>query len=332
MSNHQNENEDYLKDSTNYKNLKKKNEFSKENSNLNIIYDGMVKEQKYNFPSSSQTYYSTNGLKEERNANGDIIFNDDTSNEINDSTKNKNFVNRKTKRKRIRKHNDSHLDNIRSSIKNKFFNFIISFFNGFVTMLFNNKYPPFIWINYSDKNKITKNSLNEQFNMPMEEILKLDIQENFSKYPKDFNKTLLTDILNDINQNYNFYLFLFEMPLYEFYLRFFVNGNRDLLEKEYNLPNDKKALLLNEIILNLKKEEVYKNKYKKTAENLLEFSGINLNLLDNINENLNKNNEEDIFYSPYDGESNNNSINESENIEELFLRERNREDSVNSIF
>jgi hypothetical protein len=199
-------------------------------------------------------------------------------------------------------------------------------------MLFNNKYPPFIWINYSDKNKITKNSLNEQFNMPMEEILKLDIQENFSKYPKDFNKTLLTDILNDINQNYNFYLFLFEMPLYEFYLRFFVNGNRDLLEKEYNLPNDKKALLLNEIILNLKKEEVYKNKYKKTAENLLEFSGINLNLLDNINENLNKNNEEDIFYSPYDGESNNNSINESENIEELFLRERNREDSVNSIF
>ena len=45
------------------------------------------KEQKYNFPSSSQTYYSTNRFIEERNTNGEIIFNDDTSNEINDSTK-----------------------------------------------------------------------------------------------------------------------------------------------------------------------------------------------------------------------------------------------------
>ena len=33
----------------------------------------------------------------------------------------------------------------------------------------------------------------------MEEFLKFDIQENFFKYPKDFNKTLLTYILNDIN-------------------------------------------------------------------------------------------------------------------------------------
>ena len=33
----------------------------------------------------------------------------------------------------------------------------------------------------------------------MEEFLKFDIQENFSKYPKDLNKTLLTYILNDIN-------------------------------------------------------------------------------------------------------------------------------------
>ena len=41
MSNQKNENEDFLKDSTNYKNLKKKNEFSKENSNINIIYDGI---------------------------------------------------------------------------------------------------------------------------------------------------------------------------------------------------------------------------------------------------------------------------------------------------
>ena len=42
MSNNKNENEDYLKDLRSYKNLKKKkNEFSKENSNINIIYDGI---------------------------------------------------------------------------------------------------------------------------------------------------------------------------------------------------------------------------------------------------------------------------------------------------
>ena len=46
------------------------------------------------------------------------------------------------------------------------------------------------------------------------------------------------------------------MKLYEFYFRFFVNGKRDLLEKEYNLPKDKKAFLLNEIILNLKKRSL----------------------------------------------------------------------------
>lgn len=38
ISNIKYENEDYSKDSTSYKTLKKKNEFSKENSNINIIY------------------------------------------------------------------------------------------------------------------------------------------------------------------------------------------------------------------------------------------------------------------------------------------------------
>ena len=40
----------------------------------------------------------------------------------------------------------------------------------------------------------------------MEEFIKFDIQVNFSKYPKDFNKSLLTYILNDIKSYIIYFL------------------------------------------------------------------------------------------------------------------------------
>ena len=229
-----------------------------------------------------------------------------------------NNIDKKRNYKRKRKHNDFDLDNIRSSIKNKFFNFIILFFNGFVKMLFENVEREFIWINYNDKQKISKNTLKKQFNMTMEEILKLDIQKNYTKHDKEHNKHLLKDILSEIKKNYSIYLDLFEMPLSEFYLKIFINGNRKDLETNYNLP--KGALLLDEIILNLKKDETYKKKFKTTAVNLLEFSGIDYIHLDNKNKN---------FFNPFqmgiDNEINS-SLNESMNIDECFLRKRERED------
>ena len=315
---------EYFKVSKTNQNLSNKIESSKEDQNINLIYDGTIKEKKNYVPSTSQTYLSTNGILDERDTNGNIIFNEENLNETpnylieNEKTETNINIEKKRNYKRKRKHNEFDLDNIRSSIKNKFFNFIILFFNGFIKMLFENVEREFIWINYHDKQKISKNTLKKQFNMTMEEILKLDIQKNYTKHDKEHNKHLLKDILSEIKKNYSIYLDLFEMPLSEFYLKIFINGNRKDLETNYNLP--KNALLLDEIILNLKKVETYKKKFKTTAVNLLEFSGIDYIHLDNKNKN---------FFNPFqmgiDNEINS-SLNESMNIDECFLRKRERED------
>ena len=311
----------------------------KEESNVNIIYDKKINEKKINIPLTSQTHAATNDIIIERVNNNNILFNDDnesgcdlalglskTKYILDDNLTKKEKKKRKYQRKR--NHNDLHLDNIRSNLKNKFFNFIIVFFNGLINSLIENNTQIFRKINYKDKNKITKKQLNLQFNMTMKEILELDIQSNYTKIHRTHNKELLSQILTIFQNNYNYYISIFNMKLYEFYEKIFVNGNRLELEKEFNLP--KNAYLLDETILNLDKSDRYKELFKKTALNLLQFSQIkNFIESNNKEDNYSKiKGEKDIFETviKMTDENRSNSSKDLSYFDESYLRKRYRED------
>ena len=302
---------------------------TKDESNVNIIYDKKINEKKINLPLTSQTHYATNHNIEGFN-NNNILFNDNDEliYDLNFGFEDNKKKNEKNKRKyhRKRNHNDLHLDNIRSNIKNKFFNFIIEFFNGLIISLIGQDTITFKKINYKDKNRITKIELYHQFNMTMKEILELDIQSNYTNFPKDHNKNLICKLLNIINENYSYYISIFNMKLYDFYEKIFVNGNRLELEKEFNLS--KNAFLLNETILNLRKNDKYKGLFKKTALNLLEFSQIkNVKENNNIENDLSKiKGEKDIFETESLDDNNSNSSKNFLNFDESFFRKRNRDE------
>ena len=162
--------------------------------------------------------------------------------------------------------------------------------------------------------------------MTMKEILELDIQSNYTNFPKDHNKNLISKLLNIINENYSYYISIFNMKLYDFYEKIFVNGNRLELEKEFNLS--KNAFLLNETILNLRKNDKYKGLFKKTALNLLEFSQIkNVKENNNIENDLSKiKGEKDIFETESLDDNNSNSSKNFLNFDESFFRKRNRDE------
>ncbi len=313
---------------------------NKEESNVNMIYDKKINEKKINIPLTSQTNCATNDIIIERVNNNNILFHDDnesiddlyfgiskTKFEFEDNSKKKKKDKIKYYRKRM--HNDLQLDNIRSNLKNKFFNFIIEFFNGLIKTLIEKNTQCFRKINYRDKNKITKIELNRQFNMTMTEILSLDIQSNYTNYHRTHNRELLSQILNIIHDNYSYYISIFNMKLYEFYEKIFVNGNRLELEKEFNLP--KNAYLLNETISQLRtKTDKYKELFKKTALNILQFSQIKNYIEDNNKEDNYSTikGEKDIFETEIQmkDENESNSSKDYLTFDESYLRKRYRED------
>lgn len=207
-------------------------------------------------------------------------------------------------------------------MKNKFFKFIVSFYNGLVKKIFGNKYKEFIPINYHDKNIISKKDLKKQFEMTMEEILKLDIQKNFKKHPNYFNCELFKKIITDIKENAPNFLFLFEIPLYEFYLEIFINGNRKELENNYNLS--KKALLLDETILSLKKTKEYKEKFKDTAKKLIDFCEISYD----INKTIFNDKPSDNYENMNESDSNFSFDQHFFNDDDIFLSKKTKRDDI----
>ena len=235
----------------------------------NYVYNKEV----INISLSKKTTNVSNIKNGNINNNNLLFFGDDKEikNQCNEDIK------KTTRTRKIRIHNDLQFDNIRSNIKIKFFNFIISFFNGLIKHLYGNKFVIFKKINYNEKNKITRQELFWQMKMKMKDILKLDIQSNYKKYQKDYNKIELNKLLNEIQNNDNekskIISSFLNMILSDFYHHIFINGKREDLKLNYNLPDD--AYLLNEIINNLRdKTDKYKYLYKITALNLINFSGI----------------------------------------------------------
>ena len=226
-----------------------------------------------------------NILKEKKlktNNNNFLYFNkeEEIKNKFINNEEDCNLIKKRKKSKRFRIHNDLQFDNIRSNIKNKFFNFIIVFFNGLINHLYGNGFVNFKKINYYEKKKITRQELSEQFKMTMKDILELDIQSNYTKHQKEYNKNELKKLLYQIQNNYNdaskVISYFLNMLLSDFYSQIFIVGKREELKLKYDLPEN--AYLLNEIINNLKKKsDKYKYLYKITALNLIYFSRIKKN-------------------------------------------------------
>lgn len=108
------------------------------------------------------------------------------------------------------------------------------------------------YIIYKEKKKNSSKDINKQFNLPISEILKLDIHRNYKDKKNNFN--LYENIIKK-NDNQNFT----EMKIYEFYENIFLKSN------EY------KSLLE---LLREKETPLYFEKYKNLAENLIDFANI----------------------------------------------------------
>jgi hypothetical protein len=199
---------------------------------------------------------------------------------IDSAKKNKQIGNKRGRKSdsRVKKqpHDRNANDNIRKRIKTTFFNFLIIFFNSIFKSYLKNeelKYIP-----YQEKAKNTKKEINEQFLLPINEILQLDIQGNYKDKKHNFN--LYQNKIKHIMEFQDFS----KMKVYEFYENIYLKS--DVYKKYLEL---------------LKKNEndLYFEKYKKLFKGLIDFANIkrevNLSFYDNILLDIYKNNYLDIF-------------------------------------
>jgi hypothetical protein len=100
--------------------------------------------------------------------------------------------------KKTRIHDRNSNDNIRIRIKIIFFDFLIFFLNIYFKPIL--KDEKLYYIIYEEKKKNSSKDINKQFNLPISEILKLDIQGNKDK-KNNFN--LYENIIKK-NDNQNF--------------------------------------------------------------------------------------------------------------------------------
>ena len=152
--------------------------------------------------------------------------------------------------KKTRIHDRNSNDNIRIRIKIIFFDFLIFFLNIYFKPIL--KDEKLYYIIYEEKKKNSSKDIKKQFNLPISEILKLDIKGNYKDKKNNFN--LYENIIKKYdNQNFT------EMKIYEFYENIFLKSN------EY------KSLLE---LLREKETPLYFEKFKNLAENLIDFANI----------------------------------------------------------
>ena len=274
--------------------------FKQQNSILNQEYE-QNKSQEFNSTniysqkSTKTSYFNTNNSLDFKNNENEIIFHPQTNNSCISSIENKNKnvlifqchyigkkrIKNKSKKKLIKKQKrkkgerSNELDNIRNNIKNKLFDFIIDFFNEIINKmgLFTHG-QKFLSINSEYKKQITKNTINKKMQLLMKDILKFNILERYvkkDKYKLSHNNDLYYDIKNQIDEEYKY---LFNMPLYEFYNKFFLIEDINGLNKKFGYNNEKYPL--KNVIKQINKKEKYKIRYEKTAKELLSFANINI--------------------------------------------------------
>lgn len=299
----------------------------------------------YSEKSTQISRFTTNNtINDIKNTENEIIFNPQTNNSSVCSIENKNknglifqshFIEKKRNRKKLKKPSikkkkrkkgtrSNELDDIRNNIKNKLFDFIIDFFNVIVEKMNLFKHEEFLKINSVYKKEITKKKLNTQMNTSMKEILQFNILDKYKKYNHSHNKNLYFDIKNQIDVKYKY---LFDMPLYEFYDKFFLIEDLNELNDKFGYIN-KKYPLKNIIPQLKKKDQIYKERYKDTAHQLLNFANINIrknneNNFEKIN--LLKNNH-------YDNNVENQNIDDSNSISSIYEIPLNLDSNFNFLF
>lgn len=100
-----------------------------------------------------------------------------------------------------KKHLKSAFDNIQTKIQVHFINFLIRFANDAINTEFQTDKKKdifyFKYINYDDKKKIEHKYIENLVNMPIKDIICLDISTKYQKYGLQYNKVLYEELKKD---------------------------------------------------------------------------------------------------------------------------------------
>ena len=169
------------------------------------------------------------------------------------------LLGKKKEKKKLRR------DNIRSKIMNHFISFLLNFLNDYVKKIYKIQKVTFTKIKYNEKKKVDFKSIEEFMNLTLEQFCQkkcstkcsiIDPNNNYESF------LLIEDKLKEVNLN--------NMLLSNFYSKFYLNEDKEILEKTFGINFAKTQnfpFLLNKIDENFERKLV-----EQTGQKFLNFN------------------------------------------------------------
>ena len=169
------------------------------------------------------------------------------------------LLGKKKEKKKLRR------DNIRSKIMNHFISFLLNFLNDYVKKIYKIQKVTFTKIKYNEKKKVDFKSIEEFMNLTLEQFCQkkcstkcsiIDPNNNYESF------LLIEDKLKEVNLN--------NMLLSNFYSKFYLNEDKEILEKTFGINFAKTQnfpFLLNKINENFERKLV-----EQTGQKFLNFN------------------------------------------------------------
>ena len=169
------------------------------------------------------------------------------------------LLGKKKEKKKLRR------DNIRSKIMNHFISFLLNFLNDYVKKIYKIQKVTFTKIKYNEKKKVDFKSIEEFMNLTLEQFCQKKCSTKCSIIDKNNNYEsflLIEDKLKEVNLN--------NMLLSNFYSKFYLNEDKEILEKTFGINFAKTQnfpFLLNKINENFERKLV-----EQTGQKFLNFN------------------------------------------------------------
>ncbi len=169
------------------------------------------------------------------------------------------LLGKKKEKKNVRR------DNIRSKIMNHFISFLLSFLNDYVKKIYKIQKVTFTKIKYDEKKKVDFKSIEEFMNLTLEQFCQKKCSTKCSIIAPNNNYEsflLIEDKLKEVNLN--------NMLLSNFYSKFYLNEDKEFLEKTFGINFAKTQnfpFLLNKI-----KENFERKLVEQTGQQFLNFN------------------------------------------------------------
>ena len=202
----------------------------------------------------------------ENNVSNNFEIEQNVFEEINIISDEKDLIENKTKKKKI-KHTKDSKDNIRKKIKVHLSQFIITIINDCIFFESNNRIIQIKKLSQKINSNITIKDNKQLLNLKVKDILKIyEISSKFSSYEEKTNLSNVLKLENNI-EKYPKTNELLNMTYIEIG-KMFINGEKDYLKMKYGLNE---AKIFSDILQNKNNDYTYKYKLKDVAENYFNF-------------------------------------------------------------